>query len=167
MRPHCYFQYITHGVDEMKRFAVLAFCVVTIIGGSVAHAADDAFNIGLGYDFWGYGVSVRAGGLSGLVSTSSIYGLAVSADYKLTGGDISSMKNLDWYAGAGACIATAPSTVYADFGTAIGVRGTAGLKLKFADRLEAFSQVSPTFQLAGSWYTGLLWGYSAGIRYQL
>ncbi|MBM4178109.1 MAG: hypothetical protein FJ211_02095 [Ignavibacteria bacterium] len=153
----------------MKHCLTILITLCALQSGLNAQAAattdspDKALAVGLGYDYWGYGISARYGDLSALLATEYYTGLSISGDYRLAHDKVSSIENLDWYAGAGAIV----SFGSAWYGSSFGARGTAGVLWNPAPKFELFSQISPTLSFGDTYWTGFHFGYSAGVRYRL
>lgn len=151
----------------MKLLMVVALTLITVQAGVAQDGSiitkSEGLAIGLGYDYAGYGLSVRSGGISGLIGTAA-WGLSLSGDYAILNESIGALKGLEWYGGVGAYALL----VNSDYGggTSFGVRGTAGLLWAASEKIEIFSQVSPTLAF-GEYWNGFYFGYSAGIRYRL
>lgn len=153
----------------MKQFLVVLFalCMLGVESQAQASAGEEkpgtGLAIGLGYDYWGYGLSARYGDLSALIATEYYAGLSISGDYRMAQGDVVGIENLDWYAGPGAIVSLGSEW----YGSSFGVRGTGGVLWKPAPKFELFSQISPTLSFGDTYWSGFHFGYSAGVRYRL
>ena len=156
---------------HLATLVVLLFTAFTATGsyaqskGGPLMTKSNGFAVGLGYDYAGYGLSVRYNGISGLLATKD-WGTSISGDYALVNDRISGASNLEWYAGAGGYILMLDDLYYLGGGTSAGVRGRAGVMWVPSPQVEVFTQLSPTIGF-GTYLNNFFFMYSFGMRVRL
>ena len=140
--------------NYLKTMVMSAICACSLT--SMVYAEDtnalQGIKIGFGADM-GLGITAQMGKYNGFFGND---GLAV--DYTLIKeklGEKPSATPVHWYIGAGG---------YGKWNGGIGARVPVGIEISFAERFDAYAQVTPELQITDGTKFGL--GAGLGVRYQ-